>query len=244
MGRKWENIKRSKGKLDQARGATFSRVTKDIMKATKEGGPDPEANIRLKTAILNARKVNMPNDNIQRAILKASGQLEGVRFEEIVYEGYGPGGVAITMNAVTDNRNRTAADLRHAFTKHGGGLGETGCVGWMFTKQGVVEIDRSATDITEDDLMMLVLDAGAEDLKTTETHYEITTSPESLDDVLRALESGNVPVERGETAMLPTTLTEVEGENAEKLVKLLDLLEEMEDIQNVYSNAVLPDDEE
>ena len=242
MGRKWENIKRSKGKLDQERGAIFSRITKDIMKATKEGGPDPEANIRLKTAILAARKANMPNENIQRAVARASGQVEGVRYEEFTYEGYGPGGVAVMMNVMTDNRNRTAADVRHAFTKAGGSLGETGCVGWMFTKRGVIEIDRSQTGISEDDLLAIVLDAGADDLQTSETHFEITTSPDDLDAVLRALEAAKIPVERGETVMVPNTTVEVSGENAEKLMKLLETLEEHDDIQNVYSNAELAEE--
>lgn len=243
MGRKWENIKRSKGKLDQVRGATFSRLAKDIMKAAKEGGPDPEANIRLKAAILNARAENMPNDNIQRAVMRGAGLVEGVRYEEFSYEGYGPGGVAVMVNIVTDNRNRTAGDVRHIFTKNGGAMGETGCVGWMFTKKGIAEIDRSETLISEDDLMMLVLEAGADDLKTTDEHFEITTAPESLDAVMRVLEAAKIPIARGETAMIPTNTVEVAAENEEKLVKLLDLLEEHDDVQNVYSNATFNDEE-
>jgi len=239
LGRKWENIKRSKAKLDQERGALFSRIAKDLMKAAKEGGPDPEANIRLKTAIAAARKANMPNENIQRAIQRGCGQIEGERFEELVYEGYGPGGVAILMNILTNNRNRTAADVRHLFSKYGGTLGETGCVSWMFVKKGVVSIDRTQTNITEDDLLLIVLDAGADDVQTSDDSFEIYTPPDRLDDVLRALEAAGVPVERGETAMIPTTTVPVEGENAEKLLKLLELLEEHEDIQNVYSNAEL-----
>lgn len=237
MGRKWENIKRSKGKLDQARGATFSRITKLIMKAAKEGGPDPETNIRLKTAIAEAREANMPTDNVQRAILKGSGQLEGARYEEFAYEGYGPGGVAILMNIVTDNRNRTAADVRHMFTKNGGSLGETGCVAWMFTKQGVVEIDRQATSVSEDEVMLQALEAGAEDVKTSEESFEVITSPDNLDDVLHALETAGIPVTRGQTAMVPTTTVEVSGEDAEKLLNLLELLDEHDDIQDVYTNA-------
>ncbi len=212
------------------------------MKAAKEGGPDPEANIRLKGAIAAAREVNMPNDVVQRCILKATGQLGDVRYEEFTYEGYGPGGVAIMMNVVTDNRNRTAADVRHAFTKNGGAMGETGCVGWMFTKKGVVTIDRSQTAITEDDLLMIALDAGADDLQTSDEAFEITTTPEALDGVLRALEKAKIPVAQGETAMVPTTTVEVSGENAEKLIKLLDILEEHDDIQNVYSNADIADE--
>jgi YebC/PmpR family DNA-binding regulatory protein len=243
VGRKWENIKRSKGKLDQERGAVFSRIAKDLMKAAKEGGPDPEANIRLKTAILAARESNMPNDNIQRAVRRGAGLEEGIRYEEFVYEGYGPGGVAIMLNIMTDNRNRTAGDVRFIFTKHGGAMGETGCVGWMFTKQGVVEIDREATTIAEDDLMMIVLDAGADDMKTSDTHFEIFTAPESLDSVLRALEAAKIPVVRGETAMIPTNTVEVAPEHEEKLAKMLDLLEENDDVQNVYSNAVFAEEE-
>ncbi len=237
MGRKWENIKRSKGKLDQERGALFSRIAKDLMKAAREGGPDPEANWRLKAAIHKAREANMPNDNIQRAILRGSGQLEGANYEEFVYEGYGPGGVAVMMNISTDNRNRTAADVRHIFSKHGGSLGETGCVSWMFHKKGVIEIDRTETDITEDDLLMVVLDAGAEDLQTSDEQYVITTTPEALEGVLNALEAAGVPVERADTDMVPLNTVTVEGENAEKLMKMLELLEEHDDVQNVYTNA-------
>lgn len=237
MGRKWENIKRGKAKLDAARGATFSRVTKDIMKAAKEGGPDPEANWRLKSAILAARDVNMPAENIQRAIQRAANQLDGSRLEEFSYEGYGPGGVAVMMNVVTDNRNRTAADVRHAFTKHGGSLGETGCVGWMFTRQGLITIDRSQTEISEDDLMLLALEAGADDLETTEETYEISTAPENLDPVVKSLLAASVPIAEGEIALVPNNTVEVSGENAEKLMRLLELLEEHDDIQDVYSNA-------
>jgi YebC/PmpR family DNA-binding regulatory protein len=243
VGRKWENIKRSKGKLDQERGAVFSRIAKDLMKAAKEGGPDPEANIRLKTAILAAREANMPNDNIQRAIRRGAGLEDGARYEDLVYEGYGPGGVAVMLNITTDNRNRTAGDVRFIFTKHGGALGETGCVGWMFTKRGVIEIDREQTKIGEDDLMMLVLEAGAEDLKTSEWVYEVFTAPESLDDVLRALESAKIPVASGAIAMVPNNTVEVAPEHEEKLAKMLDLLEEHDDVQNVYSNAVFAEEE-
>ncbi len=243
MGRKWENIKRSKGKLDAARGATFSRLAKDIMKAAKEGGPDPSANIRLNAAVLNARAGNMPSTNIERAIAKGAGLVEGVRYEHLVYEGYGAGGVAVTMNIVTDNRNRTAADMRHIFSKHGGNLGETGCVGWMFNKVGQVEIDRSQTQIGEDDLMMLVLEAGADDLQTSDETYEVTVAPENLDAVLLALEQAKITVQRGEVTMVPTTTAEVRGDTADKLVRMLDLLEEHDDVENVYTNADLADDD-
>lgn len=237
MGRKWENIKRSKAKLDQQRGATFSRITKDIMKAAREGGPDPETNFLLKTAVAAARKANMPNENIQRAIARGAGLDSAGRYEEIVYEGYGPGGVAIMMNIVTDNRNRTASDVRHIFSKHGGSLGETGCVSWMFKKRGVIEVDRAEAGIDEDELMMIALEAGAEDLVTSEEDYEIYTAPEALNQVLKELEAAGVPVEKGEVAMVPTTTVNVSGEDADLLLRLLDLLEDHDDVQNVYTNA-------
>jgi YebC/PmpR family DNA-binding regulatory protein len=237
VGRKWENIKRGKAKLDQARGAAFSQVAKDIMKAAREGGPDPEANFRLKVAIETAREVNMPNDNIQRAIQRGAGLVEGIRYEDFDYEGYGPGGVAVMMNISTDNRNRTAAEVRHAFTKAGGAMGETGCVSWMFTKKGVVHIDRSLTKVSEDDLMMLALEAGADDLQADAESFEITTAPEALDGVLRALKNAKIPVASGDTEMVPNNTVELSGEHAEKMFKLLDVLEENDDIQNVYHNA-------
>lgn len=241
MGRKWQNIKYSKGKADQERGAIFSACSKDIMKAVKEGGPDPEANFRLKVAIQRARQENMPNENIQRSIDRAMGAGEG-RLEEVVYEGYGPGGVAVMLNIVTDNRNRTAADVRHAFTKNGGALGETGCVGWMFARRGQVIIDRSQTKATEDDVMMVALEAGADDVITDEESFEILTAPEALNDVLKALEAAKIPVESGETAMIPSTHTALQGENVEKMLKLLDVLESHDDIQSVYHNAELPEE--
>lgn len=207
------------------------------MKAAREGGPDPESNFLLKAALAAARKANMPNENIQRAIARGAGLDSAERLEEIVYEGYGPGGVAIMMNIVTDNRNRTAGEVRHIFSKHGGSLGETGCVGWMFRKRGVIEIDRSETQIGEDDLMMIALDAGADDLVTTEEAYEIYTPPESLNQVLKELEAAGVPVEKGEIAMVPTTTVNVTGEAADQLLRLLELLEDHDDVQNVYTNA-------
>jgi YebC/PmpR family DNA-binding regulatory protein len=241
VGRKWQNIKYAKSKADQERGAIFSRCSKDIMKAVKEGGPDPESNFRLQVAINRAREANMPNENIKRAIERAMGQGEG-RLEEVVYEGYGPGGVAVMLNIVTDNRNRTAADVRHIFSKAGGSLGETGCVGWMFQKKGVITIDRSQTPITEDDLMLIALEAGADDITTDEESFEIVTAPEALDSVLKALQEAKIPVASGETAMIPSTMTTVEGENVEKLMKMLDQLEEHDDIQSVYHNAELPEE--
>jgi YebC/PmpR family DNA-binding regulatory protein len=243
VGRKWENIKRGKAKLDQQRGAVFSRIAKDVMKAAREGGPDPEANIRLKAAVLKAREVNMPSDNVQRAIAKGAGLVEGVRYEHVVYEGYGPGGIAVLLHIVTDNRNRTAADVRSYFTKCGGSLGEAGCVAWMFNRQGVTLIDRARTAVSEDDLLALALEAGADDLRAADDQWELTTAPEALDDVLRALEAASVPMVRAEVDMVPSNTVPIAGENLEKLEKLLGLLEEHDDVQNVYTNAEFPDEE-
>ena len=239
MGRKWENIKRSKAKLDQQRGATFSRITEDMVeRPPREGGPDPESNFLLKAALAETtRKATCPTRTSSGPSPGGPAWTSAERLEEIVYEGYGPGGVAIMMNIVTDNRNRTAGEVRHIFSKHGGSLGETGCVGWMFRKRGVIEIDRSETQIGEDDLMMIALDAGADDLVTTEEAYEIYTPPESLNQVLKELEAAGVPVEKGEIAMVPTTTVNVTGEAADQLLRLLELLEDHDDVQNVYTNA-------
>lgn len=240
---KWATIKRTKGKLDAQRGAEFSRLAKDIMVAARHGGGNPDGNVQLRTAIAKARAGNMPNDNIQRAILKATGQLEGQRVETMVYEGYGPAGVAVMMDISTDNRNRTAGEIRHFFSKYGGNLGETGSVGWMFSRKGLITIDRSATAIGEDDLMLLVLDAGAEDVRTEEETFEVITGPDELDGVLMALEQQGIPVEQGKVELIPSTTVEVRGDDARKVMKLLELLEEHDDVENVYSNAEIPADE-
>lgn len=240
---KWATIKRAKSKIDAQRGKEFSRLAKDIMSAARQGGGNPDANLRLRIAILKARAANMPADNIQRAIAKATGQLEGARVEEIVYEGYGPGGVAIMMEIATDNRNRTAADVRAFFNKYGGNLGETGSVSWMFDKKGVVRIDRTQTPVTEDDLLALALEAGAEDLRTDPDSFEIITAPEDLDAVLGAVEAAQIPVDEAENQLIPKTTVQVSGETAEKLFKLLDALEEHDDVQNVYANFEAPEGE-
>lgn len=240
---KWAQIKRSKAKIDAQRGKLFSRLSKDIMSAVRQAGPNPDGNLRLKIAIQNAKDANMPAENIQRAILKASGQLEGARMEEAIYEGYGPGGVAIMMEIATDNRNRTAADVRAYFNKLGGNLGETGSVGWMFDKKGVVAIDRSQTRVTEDDLLAAVLEAGAEDIRTSDDRFEVICAPEDLEAVLKALEAAGIPVDEAGTQMLPQTTVTVAGETAQRLVRLLEALEDLDDVQNVYSNADFPDGE-
>ncbi len=240
---KWANIKRTKAKVDAERGKAFSRVAKDIIAAARHGGGNPEANIRLKNAVLKAREVNMPADTIKRAIDKGTGNLPGVRYEEAVYEGYGPAGVAVLLEIMTDNRNRTAGEIRHIFSKHGGNLGESGSVGWMFAKKGVITIDRETNRIGEDDLMLVVLDAGADDMVTSPETFEVITSAEALDGVLEALEKAGVTTESGEVRMVPSTTVEVRGDDARKLLKLVDLLEEHDDVQNVWVNFDIPEDE-
>lgn len=240
---KWANIKRTKAKVDAERGKAFSRVAKDIIAAARHGGGNPEANIRLKNAVLKAREVNMPADTIKRAIDKGTGNLPGVRYEEAVYEGYGPAGVAVLLEIMTDNRNRTAGEIRHIFSKHGGNLGESGSVGWMFAKKGVITIDRETNRIGEDDLMLVVLDAGADDMVTSPDTFEVITSAEALDGVLEALEKAGVTTESGEVRMVPSTTVEVRGDDARKLLKLVDLLEEHDDVQNVWVNFDIPEDE-
>lgn len=240
---KWAQIKRTKAKVDAERGKIFSRLAKDIMSAARQGGGNPDGNLRLKIAIQKAKEANMPMENITRAIAKATGQLEGARFEEIIYEGYGPGGVAIMMEIATDNRNRTAADVRQYFNKYGGNLGETGSVGWMFDKKGVIRIDRAATRATEDDVLAAVLEAGAEDVRTDAETFEVLCAPEDLEAVLGALETAGIPVDAADTQLLPKTTVEVTGEAAQKLFKLLEALEELDDVQNVYANFEIPEGE-
>lgn len=234
---KWANIKHKKEKTDKEKGKAFTRVTREIMVAAREGGPDPNANFRLRMAIDKAREVNMPNENIQRAIKRGTGEIEGADYEEITYEGYGPGGVAILLNILTDNRNRTAGDIRYLFSKHGGNLGESGCVSWMFEQKGLILVERSGTNLSEDDLMMVALDAGAEDLEASEEGFEITTAPEDLDHVKKALEEHGVRVESAETTMIPKTTVAVSGKEAAQLAKLIDALDEHDDVQNVYTNS-------
>jgi YebC/PmpR family DNA-binding regulatory protein len=233
---KWATIKRKKAKIDAARGKIFTRLAREIIIAAREGGGDPEANFRLKAAIARAKEANLPADNIQRAIARGTGEGGGASFEEVTYEGYGPGGVAILVQAVTDNKNRTAAEMRHLFSRHGGNLGEAGCVAWMFQPKGMLELEREAVSMDEDDLMLLALEAGAEDFRAEEDAFEIVTEPGLLEQVREALIKQGLPVS-GELAMVPTATVSVEGKPAEQVVELLELLEEHDDVQNVYANA-------
>jgi len=232
---KWATIKRKKGKLDAERGKVFTRHIKEITIAAREGGGDQEGNPRLRTAIAGAKASNMPADNIKRAIMKGTGELPGVVYESMVYEGYGPGGVALYMEVLTDNRNRTVGEVRHYLTKYGGNLGENGCVDWMFHKKGVITVDLEASD--EDTLMEVAMDNGAEDFASDSGSYEIVTGPEDLEAVREAIEAKGIAIAEAEITMQPETLVKLEKENeASSMLKLYDLLEDHDDVQKVYSN--------
>jgi len=239
---KWVNIRIKKGKMDALRGKTFTRLAKEIITAARAGGGDPNSNLRLRNAIQKAKESSMPQENIKRAIMRGTGELEGVQYEEISYEGYGPGGVAIMVLAMTDNRNRTAPEIRSIFRAHGGNLGETGCVGYLFDQKGVIVIGRETAD--EDTVMLAALDAGAEDLKSEdEDYFEVITEPADVYKVREALEGGGLKVEEAEARMIPQNMVTVMGKDAQQVMKLIDALEENDDVQNVYSNADIPDEE-
>jgi YebC/PmpR family DNA-binding regulatory protein len=237
---KWSSIKHKKAKTDAARGKVFTKLIREITVAAREGGGDPEGNPRLRLAIQVAKEQNMPNDNIQRAIKKGTGELEGVRFEEFTYEGYGPAGVALLIDALTDNKNRTTAEVRHALTKHNGNLGESGCVAWNFETKGVVRVNKGQCD--EETLMEAALEAGADDVKEEEDFFEVHTEPGSLAVVSDALKTGNVPYESAEIEKVPKTLVKVDGDEAKKILKLMDMLEDLDDVQRVSSNFDIPDE--
>ena len=230
---KWATIKHKKGALDAKRGKIFTRLLKEIAVAAKGGG-NPDTNARLRTAVLAAKAENMPQDNIKRAILRGTGELEGVNYEEITFEGYGPGGVAIIVETTTDNRNRTVSEIRHTFSKHGGNLGETGSVRFMFSKKGIIAIEKAAA--TEDQLMDIVLEHGGEDLNNEGESWEIITDPSAYDAVLAAIKAAKIPTLMNEVTMLASTYTKLEGPAANQMVRLLEALEDFDDTQNVYSN--------
>lgn len=234
---KWKNIQKRKNAQDQKRGKIFMKLAKDIYVAAKEGGADPEMNPSLRLAVDKAKANNMPNDNIDRAIKKATGNLDGVTYEDGFYEGYGPAGTAIMVEILTDNKNRTAADVRHAFSKHGGNLGENGCVSFMFNRKGYLLIDRETTDADEDTLMLALLEAGAEEMETSEDVFEIYTEPEDFKSVKEALEAEGYQFEEAEVTFIPTTESDLSEENQRQFDKLIDALEDLEDVQDVYHNA-------
>lgn len=239
---KWATIKRKKAKIDAQRGKVFTRLSKEIIIAARNGGADPNGNMRLKTAIEKAKAANIPNDNIQRAIQKGAGAGDGANFEEFYYEGYGPGGVAILLKVATDNRNRTAGEVRHILSKNGGNLGETGCVSWMFKEKGVIIIDRTEIDINEDELMLAALEGGAEDVKAEDDSFEVITAPEDLESVKEALAAQGISIADAEITMLPENYIELQGDNADKMNKMIDLLEDNDDIQAVYTNFEMKDE--
>jgi YebC/PmpR family DNA-binding regulatory protein len=237
---KWSSIKHKKGAADAKRGKIFTKIIKEITVATRIGGGDPDGNPRLRTAIMGAKSKNMPVDNITRAIKKGTGELEGIQYEEHTYEGYGPGGAAIFLEAMTDNKNRTVSEIRAALGKAGGNLGENGCVGWMFEKKGLITVKAEAK--SEDELMELAIDAGADDLQTADEHYEITTAVETFEAVRKALEDAGVTMELAEITRIPQNTVSIDEKKGKALLKLMDILDDHDDIQKAYSNFDISDE--
>lgn len=231
---KWSTIKRKKAAKDAERGKVFTKLIKEITTAARQGGGDETSNTRLRSAVLAAKDANMPQQNIDRAIKKGTGELPGVVYEEKTYEGYGPGGVAILIDALTDNTNRTTAEVRHILSRYNGNLGESGCVAWMFEKKGLITVH--VNDCTEDRLMEIVVEAGAEDVMRDEDEYEIITAPDDFNHVMQALKDANVPTVSAEITMVPKSTITVEGKYAEQVLRLMEALDDNDDIQQVYSN--------
>lgn len=238
---KWASIKHKKAATDAKRGKVFTRVIKELAVAARMGGGDPDANPRLRKAIADAKAANMPADNIKRAIMKGTGQLEGVSYEEMSYEGYGPGGVAVYIETLTDNKNRTVSEIRHIFSKHGGNLGESGSVAWMFHRKGYIVVEKSKA--SEDELMDIILEAGAEDLKEDGSNYEIFTAPEDYEAVDKALQENSIESAVSNLSMVPQNYVKLEGKQAEQCLKLMDALEDQDDAQHVWANFDIDEDE-
>lgn len=234
---KWHNIQAKKGKADAARGKVFTKLGRELLMAVKQGGADPAGNSKLKDVIAKCKAANMPNDTINNAIKKASGSENDENYEEVIYEGYGPNGIAVIVEAATDNKNRTAADVRHAFSKCGGNLGTTGCVSYLFTKKGVILIDKSNCKMDEDSLMMLALDVGAEDFSVEEEIYEITTTPETFSEIREKLEKEGLEFLEAEIQMIPSTYVELDEEGTAKMERLIDMLDELDDVSEIYHNV-------
>jgi len=237
---KWSSIKHKKGATDAKRGKIFTKLIKEITVAARMGGGDADSNPRLRTAILAAKSENMPKDNIERAIKKGTGELEGVSYEESTYEGYGPGGAAVFVESLTDNKNRAVADIRHIFSKAGGNLGENGCVAYMFDKKGYINIEKESVD--EENLMEVAIDAGAEDVRDDENNFEVITAIEDFEAVKAAIEEQSIPYIVAEITMLPQSTANLEGKEAEQMLKLMDALEDCDDVQKVYTNADIPEE--
>jgi len=237
---KWSTIKHKKGATDAKRGKLFTKLIKEITVAARMGGGDPDSNPRLRHALNSARSQNMPKDTSERAIKKGTGELEGVNYEEILYEGYGPGGVAVLVECLTDNKNRTIAEVRHAFGKAGGNVGTDGCVAWMFDKKGLISVSKEDSD--EEALMDVALEAGAEDIKEETDSFEIIIAPADFDAVKEAVDEAKIKYELAEITMVPQNLTKVEGKEAEQMIKFMDVLDDCDDVQKFYSNADIPDE--
>ncbi len=237
---KWATIRRKKAVIDAKRGKMFTKLIKELTIAAREGGGDPDANPRLRLAVDNAKAANMPADNIERAIKKATGELEGVTFHELTYEGYGPGGIAILVEVATDNKNRTVAEVRHIFSKNGGSLGESGSVAWMFERKGIVSLPQQGK--SEEDILGIVLDEGAEDLSSQDEYFEIQTPVESFESVRKAVLNKNLQIENASLQWIAKNNIAVTGEDAEKVMRLIEGLEDIDDVQNVYSNADFDED--
>ncbi len=238
---KWHSIKHKKAAMDAKKGKIFTKIIREISVAARIGGGDPEANPRLRKAIADAKAVNMPSDNIKRAIMKGTGQLEGSTYEEVAYEGYGPGGVAIYVEALSDNRNRTVSELRHIFSKNGGHLGETGCVSWMFKRKGYIVVEKSKAQ--EDELLNIALEAGAEDLREDGSNYEILTPLDKYESVLSALKQHNVEIAANNIGFIPQNYVKLQGKQAQQLLRLMEELEDHDDVQNVWANFDIEEEE-
>ena len=237
---KWASIKHKKAATDAKRGAAFTKLIRELTAAAKQGGGNPENNVRLRAAISRAKVQNMPTSNIENAIKKGTGELPGIVYEEINYEGYGPKGIAVMVETLTDNKNRTTSELRNIFSKKGGNLAGAGSVAWMFQKKGFIVIDKK--EIEEEKLMNIVIEAGAEDIKTEESTYEITTSPGDFENLRKTIEAKNIKIQSAETTMIPSSTIKVEGQEAKSVIELIESLEEHEDAQHVYANFDIPDE--
>jgi YebC/PmpR family DNA-binding regulatory protein len=236
---KWSTIKRKKEKNDAQRGRIFTKLVKEITIAAREGGGNVNVNARLRTAVLTSRAENVPQANIDRAIARGTGELEGIMYEELTYEGYGPAGVAVLIEAVTDNKNRTTPEIRHAFSKNGGNIGDTGCVAWMFDQKGLIVVNKEGQD--EDEIMMIALDAGAEDIQDEGDTFDVFTSPSEFESVRSQLIENGIEPLRAEISRIPQSTVAIEGQEAEQLLRLLEVLEEHDDVQNVYANFDMDD---
>lgn len=238
---KWASIKHKKAAADSKRGKIFTKIIRELAVAAKMGGGDPDTNPRLRKAIADSKAVNMPADNIKRAILKGTGQLEGVSYEEISYEGYGPGGVAIYVETLTDNKNRTVSELRHIFSRSGGNIGESGCVAWMFNRKGYIVVEQSSA--SEDQLLNIILEAGADDLSEDGSNYEIFTSPDTYEAVVDALKEHNIETAASNLGYIPQNYIKLEGKQAQQLLRLMEELEDHDDVQNVWANFDIDEEE-